>query len=111
MKTKMITVCLLGALVAFLPKTGFAQKKESKSEIVYFYVNELTCGHCKATVERAIPFEKGVTDLQCDLPSKMVAVRFDATKTDTIKLKRAFEKIKMPAKVIPVTFSAKEKEK
>jgi len=111
MKKNIVLVAFISLLCAFFTNDLMAQKekKDSKTTTVYFYVEEMECKNCQATVEKNIPFEKGVTDLKCDLPSKMVAVTYRADKTDSKKLAVAFEKIKMPAKEVPVAAEPKKK--
>ena len=46
-----------------------------------------------------IAFEKGVKDIVCDLDTKTVTVTFDADKTNTEALLKAFDKIGKPATV------------
>lgn len=108
MKTKVWLVTLFSVLCAVYASDLMAQK-ESNTATVYFYVEAMECNNCKARIEKNIAFEKGVTDLECDLPSKMVAVTYRKDKTNPEKLARAFEKLKLPVKVVPVADKSKEK--
>lgn len=87
-----------------------AQEKK-KNEKVVFYVENMNCKNCQATIEKYIPFEKGVKDLKCDLENKKVTVTYDLKKTNTEKLKEGFKKIKFPAVIAPSTSELSEKKK
>jgi copper chaperone CopZ len=64
------------------------KKKETKE--VTFKVN-MTCGNCKAKIERHISWEKGVKDLKVDLDKKLVTIKYESGKTDEATLKKAIE--------------------
>ena len=103
MKTKTWLALLLCAVCVLCTGSLSAQDKKSaapKSASVFFYVEGLNCVNCQATIEKNISFEKGVTKLVCDLPSKMVAVTYNPQKTNVQKLMKAFARIKMPAKEV-----------
>lgn len=61
---------------------------------------DLHCQGCCDKIMKNIAFEKGVKDIVCDLETKTVKVTFDANKTDSETLLKAFEKIGKPAKVV-----------
>lgn len=110
MKTKVLLISLLSVLCMAYSGDLFAQK-EKKTATVYFYVEEMECKNCQAKVEKNIPFEKGITDLKCDLPSRMVAVTYRKDKTNPEKIAKAFEKLKMPVKEVPVAAEPTETKK
>ncbi len=81
-----------------LAVTGaFAQKNNQRETIVL--EAELTCDHCVRQVTENIPFEKGVKDIEIDFEGQKVTVIYDKTKTDPQKILKAFERIKIPAKL------------
>ena len=92
----MKTVRLITLLLAICTLTcaGFAQdnkgNKKKKTEEVTFTVN-MTCGNCKAKIERHISWEKGVKDLKVDLDKKQVVIKYDSAKTNEESLKKAIE--------------------
>jgi len=94
--------CLLLVMLFVCAGTTLAQdKKIQKEETVVFYVENLNCKNCQATIEKYIAFEKGVKDLQTELEKKTVKVTYDPSKTDPQKLMKGFEKIKFPAVIAP----------
>ena len=101
MKAKHVFLVLMGAVFTlFMATDAFAQKKQEKKtgkETVKFYVEDMECKNCQAKVEKNIAFEKGVTDLKCDLSKKTVDVTFRADKTTLADLKKGFKKIGMTA--------------
>lgn len=91
---------------------GFAQneqKKQKRKEVVEFRLNEEICHNCKRKIEGNIPFEKGVTALAYGDDGTTVKVTYRADRTDTLKLKKAFEKIKF--EVLETTLVENKKEK
>jgi len=81
---------------------AFAQdsKKKNEKETVTFVVEAMHCNNCIKKIEKNIAFEKGVTDLKCDLDTKTAEVTYRKDKTTTDKLASAFKKIGMEA--VPV---------
>ncbi len=77
----------------------FAQDKpdKKKKETVTFYIENMNCQNCVKKIEKNIAFEKGVSDLVCNLSDKTAKVTYNSTKTTEDKLKEAFEKIGMEA--------------
>jgi Cu+-exporting ATPase len=87
-KILLIMLCMAVAL-----PMAFAQNvKKNPTETVTFSVN-MDCDNCVKKVEKNIAFEKGVTDLKCDLPTKTVKVTYRTDRTDEKKLVAAFKKI------------------
>lgn len=83
-------------LVALMVATMAFAKTEKRT--VVFNV-DLHCQGCVNKIEKNIPYEKGVKDLQCSLPSKTVVVTFDPAKTSVEALQQAFQKLGKPATV------------
>ena len=88
---KRILFILLCAVFAF--STAFAQEVQKNArETVTFIVN-MECDNCVKKIEKNIAFERGVTDLKCELPSKTVQVTYRTDRTTEEKLVAAFKKI------------------
>lgn len=83
-----VAVCMLFTLA-----TAFAQDAKNKKETVTFFVEEMDCQNCIKKIEKGIAFEKGVTDLRCDLSTRTAKVTYKTDKTDCEKLCTAFKKI------------------
>ncbi len=47
------------------------------SQTIQLSVPDMTCGHCKASVEKALGATAGVQAVSVDLPNKKVAVQAD----------------------------------
>ncbi|HOV35873.1 MAG TPA: heavy-metal-associated domain-containing protein [Dysgonamonadaceae bacterium] len=75
---------------------GWAQtpKKQTKKEVVRVKLDDM-CDHCVKKIDSNIAFEKGVTALDYDRPNNTVNVTYRTDKTDTTKLRKAFEKVKL----------------
>ncbi|MDD4239047.1 MAG: heavy-metal-associated domain-containing protein [Desulfotomaculaceae bacterium] len=51
----------------------------------------MECGHCKATVQKALKGTMGVADVSIDLPTGEVAVTFDPTAVGLDKMKEVIK--------------------
>src|SRR5690554_1607648 len=90
---KLVTLLIVFASITSM---GFAQKPkpEKKKETVEIRLDEM-CQSCVNKIDNYIAFEKGITALDIDQDNKSVNVTYWANKTDTTKLKKAFNKVKM----------------
>ena len=91
MKTKITILCTV-FLFCLSFSVNAENKKKNKKEVVTFDVS-MTCEKCKKRIEKNIAFEKGVSDMYVDLPSKTVSIEYRGDKTDQTKLKSALEKL------------------
>lgn len=83
-----ILLLLVGGVVIAQDKKN---KKDDK-EVVVFDVS-MHCDNCKKRIEKNIAYEKGVTDMNVDLPNKTVEVEFKKDKTSVEKIQEAIEKL------------------
>lgn len=92
-------VVLLLFCSLFTISVAFAQdaKKKNTKETVTFVVDGMDCANCVKKIEKNIAFEKGVTDLKCDLSTRTAMVTYRSDKTTENKLAAAFKKIGMEA--------------
>lgn len=85
-------------IIAFSAGVGFAQKtgkQPKKQEVAQFRLDEDICPTCKRKIDNNIAFEKGVTDIVYGEDGSTVKVTFRTDRTDTLKLRKAFEKVKL----------------
>jgi len=102
MYMKRIILLMLCSVIAF--STVFAQSvKKNEKETVTFNVKNMSCDNCVKKIEKNIAFEKGVTDLQCQLSSKTVKVTYRTDKTTEKQLIAAFKKIGYEAEPKAIT--------
>ncbi len=64
------------------------------------FATSIHCANCGKKVQENIAFEKGVKDLKVDVSGKTVTVVFNDSKTDTLKLKKAINKLGYTADVV-----------
>ena len=93
MKKIMMILAAL-AMVAGVATAAPKQKVEKKISTVVF-TTDLDCHHCAQKVLNTIPYEKGIKDVQVDVPTKTVTVKFDEAKNSVESLTKAFESIKV----------------
>ena len=106
---KKTVILILAALVALVAPSMVSmnseasaqiiKKSKQKSEIkgVTFNV-ELHCAGCVKKVQENLAFEKGVKDLHVCMESQVIALKYDAAKTNEETLKNAIIKLGVPVK-------------
>ena len=106
---KKTVILIIAALVAFVAPSMVSmnaeasaqiiKKSKQKSEIkgVTFNV-ELHCAGCVKKVQENLAFEKGVKDLHVCMESQVIALKYDAAKTNEETLKNAIIKLGVPVK-------------
>ena len=88
----MCAVLLMGAGAAMADN-----KTADKKTVTTVFCTDIDCDHCKAKVLNTIPFEKGIKDVQVDVPTKKITVTYDPSKNSGEGLVKAFAKIKVKA--------------
>lgn len=92
---KRLLVALICAVFTF--STASAQDANKKKDTVTFFVEGMDCANCVKKIEKNIAFEKGVSDLKCDLTTRTAVVTYKADKTSKTKLAAAFKKLGLEA--------------
>ena len=77
------------------------EKVSKELKKVTFVAPAIDCDHCKQTIMKDIPFEKGVKDVQVNIEKKEITVSFRSDKNSTEKLQASLKKIGYPAMVKP----------
>ena len=91
---KIIALFAILAMVAGVAIAAPKVKAEKKIATVVF-TTDLDCHHCAEKVMNTIPYEKGIKDVQVDVKTKSVTVKFDAAKNTVEALTKAFSTIKV----------------
>ncbi|MDR1417040.1 MAG: cation transporter [Prevotellaceae bacterium] len=101
------------ALLTFTAMLGAttlkAALKTGEAEVTF--KTTIHCDHCKARLEKSIPFEKGVEDMEVKLSDKTVRVKYKADKTSVDNLKKAIEKLGYEAEVVSESKAEEAKKK
>lgn len=91
---KIIALFVMLACVAGVA-TAEPKVKAEKKIVEAVFVTDLDCDHCAQKIYNTIAYEKGIKDVVCDVPTKRVTVKFDASKNTVEKLIHAFGTIKV----------------
>ena len=83
------------AMLAVVAGVATAAPKAEKKIATVVFTTDLDCHHCAQKVMNTIPYEKGIKDVQVDVPTKAVTVKFDEAKNSVESLTKAFESIKV----------------
>jgi copper chaperone CopZ len=92
MKTKLSTLIVLLILSVSVTAQVKNDVNKNTSGEVTFIVN-MHCQACKEKIEKYIPLERGVTDINVDLEKKEVRVIYKPAKTNPEKLKKSIEEL------------------
>ncbi|QZE14550.1 heavy-metal-associated domain-containing protein [Halosquirtibacter laminarini] len=95
MKTLKLLLPIFLLLISLSP--SFAKKDKKIADVTY--ICSIDCDHCKKTILKNIPYEKGVKNVEVSIPTKEVKVTFRTDKTDIKKLELAIEKLGYEADV------------
>lgn len=95
MKKIVSIIALVLALLALVVGSVVAAPKAEKKIATVVFTTDLDCQHCAQKVLNTIPYEKGIKDVQVDVPTKSVTVKFDEAKNSIESLTKAFESIKV----------------
>lgn len=102
---KKTVILIIAALVAFVAPSMVSMNSEvsaqifkrQKSEIKEVTFNvQLHCANCVKKVQENLAFEKGVKGLHVCMESQVIALKYDASKTDEETLKKAIIKLGVP---------------
>ncbi|MBR4995966.1 MAG: heavy-metal-associated domain-containing protein [Alistipes sp.] len=96
---KIVLFCLL-AVLGFGINEASAQKQAAAVKTTVF-LTDIDCEGCAKKITNSIPFQKGVKDVKVDVPTKLVTVTYDSSKTNDAALLKAFQKVKVKAEVAP----------
>ena len=99
MKILKLLTPALAFLLCLTLNAQTAPEKTKKSETVVFAVG-MHCESCKKRIENNIGFEKGVKDLQVDLSSKTVTIKYDPKKTTLETLQQTIIKLGYTCEII-----------
>lgn len=94
----LLKIALLALTTTFGATRLHAALKPGEAEVLF--KTTIHCDHCKERLEKSIPYEKGVVDMEVKLADKTVWVKYKADKTDVESLKKAIEKLGYEAEVV-----------
>jgi len=75
------------------------EKKDKRIETMTCWAS-MDCDGCVANIKKNIAFEKGVKDLQVDLKTKLVTVKYRKDKTSPEKLEKAIKELGFKTEII-----------
>lgn len=90
---------LLMCLVALFTVGAVSAQKPKKENVTVEFMTSLDCEGCAKKINETLPYEKGVRDVKIDVPTKVVTVTYDPTKTNNEAIIKAFAKVKIEASV------------
>ncbi|MCC8019704.1 MAG: heavy-metal-associated domain-containing protein [Rikenellaceae bacterium] len=92
MKKLVIIIALALFAAGGLNAAPESQQGKKNTETVVYDVN-VHCHNCKAIIERHIPFERGIKDMDVDLDGQRVTVKYDPRKNDPDAIAEAIRQL------------------
>lgn len=89
---------LIVAVVILAASSSLAQRPANREEVKI--QTNLDCEMCKKKIEDYMAFERGVTAIDADVPTKIVTIEYRPRRTDEEKLVAALKKLGYEAEVI-----------
>jgi periplasmic mercuric ion binding protein len=71
-------------ILLFVANLGFAGDNPQVVKIK----TSAVCGMCKRKIEKNLAYEKGIEDVNLDIPSKILTVKFNSKKTSITEIKK-----------------------
>lgn len=93
MKTRKLSINTILALIFIfaISHHSFAQKQSNIEQVNI--KTSAVCEKCKEKIESNLSFEKGVKDVELNIETKIVTVKYNPNKTDPDKIRKAISKI------------------
>ncbi len=92
------TALIFAAVLWFATGVATAQTPNDRREVQI--QTNLDCHACKQKIEKFMAFEKGVTSVVADVPTKIVTIGYRSSRTNVEKLSVGIRKIGYTAEVI-----------
>lgn len=102
---KYVTFCMVLVLTTFAENAFSQTKKADTVEIK----SSVVCQMCKDRVEGGLAFEKGVKDVNVDLETKIITIRYNPKSITAEDLRKKISKLGYDADDVPCDKIAYEK--
>ena len=79
-------------LVCAMMLTAVASQAKDIKTVVVTTQPQMHCTSCENKIKGNLRFEKGVKQIECDIPNQRVTVTYDADKTKPENIIKGFEK-------------------
>lgn len=100
MKHILLPLVALGLMLASAGTLSAADKKLKPGQTEVTFKTDILSDHCRLRVEKVIPFEKGVDDMDIQIADGTVKVVFRTAKTSADNIKKAIEKMDYTVEII-----------
>ncbi len=99
MKKIILMVIAMVMTVGIAEVSAANEAKDVKIETSKF-MTDIDCEHCVTKVMNYMPTQKGIKDVEVDLPKKVITISYDSEKTSTKSIIKLFKKIDITATVL-----------
>ncbi len=96
---KLLFMLALLLTVAVTTECLAAQKPKDKKIETSQFLTDISCEKCEAKVMNYLPFQKGIKDVQVDLKTKIITVKYDSEKSSVEAITGHFSKLDITAKL------------
>lgn len=97
---KKLLFMLILLTVAATTECLAAQKPKDKKFETTEFLTDISCAKCEAKVMNYLPFQKGIKDVQVDLKTKIITVKYDSEKSSVEGIITHFAKLDITAELV-----------
>jgi len=97
------------ALVCAMMLTAVVSQAKDIKTVVVTTQPQMHCTSCENKIKGNLRFEKGVKQIECDIPNQRVTITYDADKTKPEKIIKGFEKFGYKATEVKAAVKKEDK--
>lgn len=105
---KLFVLGMIVKIIFTVSLFSYAQSENRNTGEIKIHTSAV-CGMCKERIEKGLAFEKGVKDVNLDIPTKIVTVTYKPKKTNPEKIRLAISNLGYDADEVPANVKAYEK--
>ncbi|MFR9534000.1 MAG: cation transporter [Rikenellaceae bacterium] len=97
---KIILMVIAMVMTAGIAEISAATKVKDVTIETSKFMTDIDCEHCVTKVMNYMPTQKGIKDVEVDLPKKVITISYDSEKTSTKSIIKLFKKIDITATLL-----------
>lgn len=97
------------ALVCAMMLTAVVSQAKDIKTVIVTTQPQMHCTSCENKIKGNLRFEKGVKQIECDIPNQRVTITYDADKTKPEKIIKGFEKFGYKATEVKAAVKKEDK--
>ncbi len=96
---KLMKLIISATLLLTLHLAAVAAPKVERELVTQIFEAEIHCESCQAKVMNTLPFKKGVKDVNVDMTTQQITVKYDASKSSDSAIIESLQSVAVKANV------------